>query len=192
VRLDFPATSRNRDPILDVLRPRLAKARSVLEIASGSGQHAAYFAAAMPWLTWQPTDVEDAHLASIDAWRTDATNVRASIRLDVTAEWPAGAFDVVYCANMVHIAPWEAAVGLFTGAARVLPIGGRLVTYGPYRRGGAHTAPSNEAFDASLKGRDPRWGVRDVDELAAITPELVLDEVIAMPANNFVLVFRRV
>lgn len=191
MRLDFPATGRNRDPILEVLRPRLANTRRVLEIAAGSGQHAAYFAAALPGLTWLPTDPDPAHLASIDAWRTDAPNVLPARQLDVTGEWPEGPFDAIYCANMVHIAPWEAAVGLFQGAARVLVPGGLLLTYGPYRRDGQHTAPSNEAFDASLRSRDPRWGVRDVGELAAISDLLALEEIVPMPANNFVLVFRR-
>ena len=193
MRLQFPATARNRDPILEVIRPLLAApVARVLEVASGSGEHAVHFAAAMPWLRWQPTDPEPAHVASCDAWATDVANMLPAVNLDVTeGPWPSGPWDAVYCANMVHIAPWEAAIALFHGAASVLSPGGRLLTYGPYRLAGAHTAPSNEAFDASLRARDPRWGVRDVEALAALEPRLQLEARIAMPANNMLLVFRR-
>lgn len=187
-RLSFPATQRNRDPLLDVLRPRLP-AGTVLELASGSGEHAAWFAAALPHVTWQPTDVEDAHLASIDAWREGVPNVLPALRLDVLGAWPEGPYAAGFCANLVHIAPWAVAEALFAGMRRVLAPGAVFCTYGPYRVGGAHTAPSNEAFDASLRARDPAWGVRDVEALAGVAHGFTLRERVTMPANNFVLVW---
>jgi SAM-dependent methyltransferase len=194
MRLEFPATARNRDPLLRELRELLAPpVRRVLEVASGSGEHAAYFGGAMPWLRWQPSDVEPAHLASIGAWCADVPNVATALRFDVAEDpWPEGPWDAVFCANLVHIAPWEVAEALLRGAARALAPRGLLVTYGPYRLDGRHTAPSNEAFDATLRERDPRWGVRDVDALANVTDRLRLERKIAMPANNFTLVFRAV
>lgn len=190
-----PATARNREPIREVLARELPPQGTVLEIASGSGEHAVYFAQAFPALTWQPTEVSEDGLASIAAWRAEAhpANLRAPITLDVTAaRWPVTHADAILCINMVHIAPWEAALGLFAGAARVLPPGALLYLYGPYRVGGAFTAASNAEFDRSLRSRDPRWGVRDVGELeAAARPHgFVLREAIAMPANNHSLVFR--
>jgi SAM-dependent methyltransferase len=195
-RLRFSATERNRDPILDVLRRVLPREGVVLEIASGSGEHAVHFARHLTALTWAPTDLEDAHLASIDAWRASEglPNVEAARRLDVHAtRWPLERADAIFCANLIHIAPWSACLALLDGAARILPPGGRLVLYGPYRRGGAHTAPSNEAFDASLRARDARWGVRDLEEVATCAAErgLVLCETIAMPANNLTVVLAR-
>ncbi len=196
MKLTFPATARNRDPILAVLREQFAPPIArVLEVASGSGEHAAFFAEAMPWLTWQPTDVEPAHLASIDAWAANAApkgHVLPALAFNAATDpFPTGPWDGVFCANLVHISPWEVAIGLFRGAAAALWPGGVLVTYGPYTLDGSHTSESNVAFDASLKARDPAWGVRDVEALAAISSELRLSERIAMPANNFCLVFRR-
>jgi hypothetical protein len=168
----------------------------VLEIASGTGEHVVHYAAARPQLTFQPSDPDADARASIDDWaRTlGLDNVRPALEIDVTRDsWPVERADAVLCCNMIHIAPWEAAVGLVTGAGRLLPAGGLLFTYGPYRRGGRHTAPSNEAFDSDLKRRNPAWGVRDLEaviELAGAhgfsTPEIV-----EMPANNLSLVFKR-
>lgn len=194
MKLQFPATTRNRDPILAVLRERFAPpVARVLEIASGSGEHAAFFAEAMPWLTWQPTDVEPAHLASIDAWAGEASNgtLLPALSFNAAADsFPPGPWHGIFCANLVHISPWEVAEGLFHSAGIALAPGGVFVTYGPYTIEGKHTSESNIAFDTSLKGRDPRWGVRDVAALAAISSNLELMERIAMPANNFCLVFR--
>jgi hypothetical protein len=194
VRLDYPATGRNREPILEVLRRVLPARGVVLELASGSGQHAAYFARQLPHLTWQPTDVEEPALASIAAWTAHEAlpNVLPPIRLSATdASWPPA--DAVFCANLVHIAPWEVALGLLAGASRSLGSGAPLVLYGPYRVGGAHTAPSNEAFDASLRARNPAWGVRDVEAVVAEADArgFVLAEMVQMPANNLTLVLRK-
>lgn len=191
-----PATQRNRDPILAVLRRVLPRSGTVLEIASGSGEHAVYFAEQLPGLTWQPSDPGEAARASIAAWteRSGVRNVVAPRALDAAAEeWPVDRADAVVCINMVHISPWEACTGLMRGAARVLPPGAPLVLYGPFRVGGEHTAPSNAAFDADLKRRDPAWGVRHLEEVvkAASKRHFVLDEVIDMPANNLSVVLRR-
>lgn len=194
-RLFFPATERNRDPIGAVLAELLAPpVGAVLELASGSGEHAAAFAPRFPWLVWQPTDPDPAHLASVEAWRRHvaAPNLLPARALGVgVGPWPEGPWDVVYAANLVHVAPPELPAALFAGAATVLVPGGRVVTYGPYRVDGAHTAPSNAAFDAHLKAQDPRWGVRDVAELQAAAPGFVLERRVPMPANNFILVFVR-
>lgn len=199
-RLHAPATERNRDPILAVLRrvlprPEPGRARPlVLEVASGTGQHAAWFASALEDLDWQPSDPDPANRASIAAWTTGIPNIRPPAVLDATAaRWPVEEADAVLCVNMIHIAPWEACLGLLAGAARLLGSGRPLVLYGPYRRGGRHTAASNEAFDADLRRRDPAWGVRDLDEVAAVaaTAGFGLDEVVEMPANNLTVVFRR-
>lgn len=191
-----PATERNREPILDVLKRVLPVRGTVLEIASGTGQHAIHFAAALPDLVWQPTDTEAAARASIAAWAADAAlpNLRAPLALDVCVEpWPLAAADAIVCINMIHIAPWAAACALFDGAARVLPDGGVLYLYGPYRRGGAHTAESNAQFDAQLRSRDPAWGVRDLETVAELgrAADLALDEIVEMPANNLSVVFRK-
>ena len=190
-----PATARNREPIREVLARHLAERRHVLEIASGTGEHAVYMAASFPALRWQPSDVDPDALASIEARRAEAglPNLLPPIALDVTAPvWPVTEVDAIVCINMVHISPWEAALALFAGASRTLPPGGLLYLYGPYRFDGI-TAPSNEAFDRSLQGRDPRWGVRDVRELCAAAGErgLSLEHTVAMPANNHSLVFAR-
>lgn len=196
-RRHAPAAERNREPILGVLRRVLPARGVVLEIASGTGQHVAHFAAALPELEFQPSDRTDQEFASITAWCADAgaSNVRAPIVLDVTSDpWPAtiGTVDAIFNANMIHIAPWEACLGLLRGAAAHLARDGVLVTYGPYRIDGRHTAPSNEAFDLDLRARDPSWGVRDLDEVARVAEQhgLGIAERVAMPANNFTIVFR--
>jgi len=191
-----PATQRNREPILAVLRRVLPAEGVLLEVASGTGEHAAFFAAALPRLIIQPSDADAQNLASIAAWRDHAglANLRAPLALDATAErWPVERADAVLCVNMIHIAPWEACVGLVAGAARLLLPGNPLVLYGPFRRGGRHTSPSNEAFDASLRAEDPAWGVRDVDEVdvVAAAAGLQQSELIDMPSNNLCVVLRR-
>lgn len=190
-----PATQRNRDVILDVLRPVLPADGLVLEVASGTGEHVVHLAGALPGLAFQPTDPNPEALASIDGWTAAAgvTNVRRPLRLDATAEdWPVAKADAVLCINMIHIAPWAAAVGLFAGAARILAPGAPLYLYGPYRRGGAHTAPSNDAFDQSLKARDPAWGVRDLEAVIGLAAaDFTGPDITEMPANNLSLVFRR-
>ncbi|MGE0871159.1 MAG: DUF938 domain-containing protein [Kofleriaceae bacterium] len=189
-----PAAERNKAPIAEVLARVLPARGLVLEVASGSGQHVVWFAHALPALTWQPSDIDPENLASIAAWTTEAAlpNVRRAVALDAMAvSWPIERADAVICSNMIHIAPWDAAVGLFAGARRVLPAGGRLCVYGPFRFDGVFTAPSNEEFDRSLRARDPRWGVRDITELDQLAGSHALEriETIAMPANNHVLVF---
>ena len=190
-----PATARNREPIREVLARELPPTGTVLEIASGSGEHAIHLAGAFPDLTWQPSDVSENALASIAAWRAEAElpNLCPPIALDVTdATWPVARADAIICINLVHVSPWEATLGLFAGAGRVLAAGALLYLYGPYRFGGAFTAPSNADFDRALRERDPRWGVRDVDDLvvAACTHGFALRDTVAMPANNHSLVFR--
>ena len=191
-----PAVARNRDPILAVLRRVLPPQGTVLEIASGTGEHAVHFAGALPGMTWQPTDPDAAALRSIAAWRETARlpNLLAPLALDVTsAVWPVQRADAMACINMIHISPWRAAEALMAGAAKVLAPGGVLFLYGPYQEGGAHTAPSNEAFDVSLRARNPEWGVRDLDDVKALAEREGLDfvERVAMPANNLSVVFRR-
>lgn len=191
-----PATQRNREPILAVLRRVLPATGTVLEVASGSGEHAAYFASQLPALAWQPTDPDAASLASAAAWvaHEGLGNVLPPLALDAAAEaWPVERADAVLCCNMVHIAPWSSCEGLMRGAARVLAAGAPLVMYGPFRVGGAHTAPSNAAFDADLRARDGRWGVRDLEAVVeeARVRGLGHVETVAMPANNLTVVFRR-
>jgi SAM-dependent methyltransferase len=183
-----------------VLAPLLRdRGGDVLELGSGSGQHVVAFAERSPALVWWPSDVDPAHLASIEAWRVHARllNVRAPLRIDLADPgWSPGpdtpaAFALILCANVVHVSPWIVSRNLFARAARFLEPAGWLCLYGPFRRGGAHTAPSNAAFDASLRRQNPAWGLRDTDELAAIARDggLVLENVVAMPANNLTLVF---
>lgn len=191
-----PAVARNRDPILEVLRRVLPARGFVLEIASGTGEHAIHFAGALPGLTWQPSDPNANARSSIAAWRRSAAlaNMLPPIALDVTSQrWPVERADAVVCINMIHIAPWRAAEGLMAGAARVLSAGGVLFLYGPYKEAGRHTAPSNEAFDADLRARNPEWGVRDLDDVKALADQNGFDfaERVAMPANNLSVVFRR-
>ena len=190
-----PATERNRDAILAGLRDELPSSGLVLEVASGSGQHVVHFAAALPALDWQPSDPDPAALASIESWRQEAglPNVRPPLRLDASADWPVERADAILCVNMVHISPWEATLGLMKGAGAVLPPGGLLYLYGPYLRENVETAPSNLAFDASLKARDPQWGLRRVEDViaAAAHEGLVFRRLLEMPANNLSLIFRR-
>ncbi len=194
--LRFPATARNRAPILEVLTRALAPpVGRVLEIACGSGEHALFFSAALPHLRWLPTDPDPSHVGSAEAWRAQegSPNLLPARALDVCWEdWGVGPQDAVYVANMFHIAPWACTAAFFAGAARVLAPGGLALTYGPYKVDGQHTAPSNESFDASLRARDPAWGVRDLGDVAGVARGFVLEERVPMPANNFTLVWRRV
>ncbi|MGF6605628.1 SAM-dependent methyltransferase [Paraburkholderia sp. WSM4175] len=195
-RQHSPSAERNREPILAVLREALPASGRVLEIASGTGEHAICFAGALPGLDWQPSDADEEARESIAAWTAHAglANVRAPLALDVhQSDWGVDALDAVVCINMIHISPWSAAQALFDGAGRRLVDGGVLYLYGPYRRGGAHTAPSNEAFDQWLKSRDPEWGVRDMEAVVALgdTAGLTCERVVPMPANNFSLVFTK-
>lgn len=194
--LTAPAVARNRDPILAVLRQVLPSSGTVLEIASGTGEHAVHFAASLPHLTWQPTDFDAVMLRSISAHRAvaDLPNLLPPVELDVEAgSWAIAHAGAIVCINMLHIAPWSAAEGLMAGAARVLPPGGVLYLYGPFQENGRHTAPSNAAFDASLRARNPDWGVRDLSELADLGRKcgFELTERITMPANNLSVLFWR-
>ena len=190
-----PATERNRDAIVAVLREELPPSGLVLEVASGSGEHAIRFAAAFPALDWQPSDPDSAALVSIAAWREEAglANLRPPVRLDAAAPWPVERSDAILCINMVHISPWTATLGLLRGAGACLPPGGLLYLYGPYLREGMETAPSNLAFDASLRARDPQWGLRRVEDMiaAADAQGLRFDRLVEMPANNLSLLFRK-
>lgn len=195
-RESHPSVGRNRGPILEVLRGAFPRRGSVLEIASGSGEHAWFFASSLPEITWQPSEPTEAGLQNIEAWRSEEPleNLLAPRVIDTRSDaWHVGNFDAMFCANMIHISPWESCIGLMRGAGEHLRPGGVLVTYGPYMVDGQHTAPSNEAFDAHLRGRDPSWGIRDVAAVAeqAEANGLRLAERIAMPANNFSLVFHR-
>lgn len=192
-----PATQRNRDPILEVLRSALPRSGLVLEIASGSGEHAVHFAEALPDLVFQPSDPKPEALDSIAAWvaETGLANVRPPIRLDVTeTPWPIAAADAVLCINMIHISPWAATVALIEGAAQILPSGAPLYLYGPYFRREVETAPSNLAFDRSLRERNPAWGIRDLAEVAALAQRSKFSRprLTEMPANNLSLVFQRI
>lgn len=195
-RLQYPATLRNRDVILGVLRGILPASGVVLEIASGSGEHVVHFANALPGLTFQPSDPEPEAVRSIAAWIQDsgATNIRSPLILDASAtNWPVNTADAVLCINMIHISPWSATEGLMRGAARVLKNGAPLYLYGPYRQTGIATAPSNEAFDDSLKSRNAEWGLRDLDTVAELARSVGFSapQIIQMPANNLSVVFRR-
>lgn len=190
-----PATARNREPILAVLARVVPDGARVLEIASGTGEHAVFLAARLPVATWQPSDPDADARASVEAWRLEAgaERVLPPVALDVCASpWPIARADVVVCINMLHISPWSATEGLMQGAAALLPAGGVLYLYGPYRRGGAHTAESNAAFDASLRARDPAWGVRDLEAVVAEAARrgFELSEIAEMPANNLSVVLR--
>jgi len=206
-RLDAPAFHRNHEAIRAALVADLAAMQGdVLEIGSGTGQHAVMFAQQAPHLTWWPSDVNPRHRDSIDAWRRVAAlpKLRPAADIDVSRpDWswggasdtqtPAATLAAIFCANVIHIAPWTVAEGLFAGAARHLRVGGRLYLYGPFMTGGAHSAPSNAAFDASLRAQNPDWGVRDIDDLTALARRNGFDRTHthAMPANNFILVFVR-
>ena len=192
----WPAPERNKGPIADVLERVLLPGHSLLEIASGTGQHAAHFAQRWPELTVHPSDLEPENLRSIGAWveESQLPNLMQPVALDVrSAPWPVSMVDAIFNANMIHISAWECCIGLLEGAMRHLHPGGYLVLYGPFRIGGRHTAPSNEAFDRGLRARNPRWGVRDLEEVAseAETRGLNLLETVAMPANNQTLIFVR-
>jgi SAM-dependent methyltransferase len=191
-----PAAVRNREPILLLLRDYLPRSAHVLEIASGTGEHAVWFSRALPELKWQPTDRDQDALRSIAAWRdlAELPNLLPPLLLDAAADaWPLAQADAVVAINMVHITPWTTTQGLIMGAARVLTPGGLLFLYGPFSEGGVHTAASNARFDADLRARDPSWGVRDLDELSAFAGHHGFNppERIAMPANNLSLVFHR-
>jgi SAM-dependent methyltransferase len=204
-RLDAAAFHRNHQPIWAVLDKIFGeRSGEVLEAGSGTGQHAVFFARQNPDIVWWPSDFNDAHLKSISAWRAHARagNVRAPLRIDLTdpawcaemggAEGP-GPLLAVFCANVVHIAPWRVAEGLFAGSSRYLRPDGVLVLYGPFKRDGRHTAPSNAIFDSSLRAGNAEWGIRDIADLETLAAGvgLKLREVVDMPANNFVLVFER-
>ena len=190
-----PAAARNREPILRVLRDYLPRPALVLEIASGTREHAVWFSSALPEVTWQPTDHDPEALSSIAAWREMAgpPNLLPPLHLDAAADaWPIAQADAVVAINMVHIAPWTATQGLIAGAARVLTQGGLLFLYGPFSEGGEHTAASNAAFDADLRARDPSWGIRDLDDVTDLASQhgFMGPERIAMPANNLIVAFR--
>ena len=204
-RLDAPAFHRNHQAIRAVLLEFLTgKSGDAVEAGSGTGQHVVEFARLNPGITWWPSDLNVQHLKSIEAWRTHAglTNIRPPLQIDLSdPDWcpelrdGSGPRDVVavFCANVIHIAPWRVAEGLFAGAGRYLQADGRLVLYGPFKRGGQHTATSNAAFDISLRERDPEWGVRDIEALEQLAGDagLVLERIVEMPANNLILVFSR-
>lgn len=194
-----PATLRNRGPILEVLKAVLPEAGGVLEVGAGTGEHAVYFAAALPAIRWQPTDPDLEALASITAYASDAglANLPPPLQLDARARpWPSMAdvmFDAVVAINVIHISPWEACCGLITGAVAALKPGGLLYLYGPYKRDGRHTAPSNALFDQQLRDADPAWGVRDLADVLALAADagLTFDREVAMPANNLSVVLRK-
>lgn len=199
-RLDAPAFHRNVEPIWGAIGGFLAgRTGDLLEIGSGTGQHAATYAARTPQLTWWPSDIYDSHLASIAAWRAHANlaNLRAPQRIDLTApDWtwiPGGTLAAMLCINVTHISPWRVSENLLAGAARFLAADGRLFVYGPFMTEGQFSAPSNATFDASLRAQNAEWGVRDVGALSepAHNMGLTLTEVVSMPANNLVLVFTR-
>jgi hypothetical protein len=196
-----PAAERNKQPILDVLRRVLPERGNALEIASGTGQHAAWFARGLPGWTWQPSDADEHMLPDILAWTSElgAARVRPPVVLDVMSpQWPSVGpeftepFDAIYCANMLHISPWASCAALMQGSARHLACGGLLVTYGPYLEDGVVTSPGNAAFDESLRLRNPEWGIRRIEDVAheAGLAGLSLRERHAMPANNLLLVFQ--
>ncbi len=198
-RLFSPSAARNGGPIADVLARFLAKNAKVLEIGSGTGEHAVAFVTARPDLTWFPSELDPASRASVAAWTAHAAlaQIRPPSVIDASAEtWGVedeAPFDAVVSINMIHIAPWAAGRGLIAGAGRLLRSGGILFLYGAYSRGGAHTSPSNAEFDASLKSRDPDWGVRDLDDVEAEARArgLELRDVVEMPANNLSVVFEK-
>ncbi|MDV7339963.1 DUF938 domain-containing protein [Terasakiella sp. A23] len=196
-RLFYPATERNRDVILDVLKDFFPTKGQCLEIASGSGEHVVHFASAFPDVTFHPSDLEKDCLNSITAWTAHQglTNIQPPQMLDTTQDnWDLPQLDAILCINMVHISPWEATIGLIEKAGTFLKEGGCLYLYGPYRRFGKHTAPSNESFEGWLKSKDERFGVRHMEEVEAEADKngLKLSQIVDMPANNFSLVFRKV
>ena len=195
-RRSAPAALRNREPIAEVLRDWLPESGLVLEIASGTGEHAVFFAERFPRLEWQPSDVHPDALSSIAGWRDEARlpNVRPPLVIDAASEsWPIDRADAVLSINMVHISPWASALGLIQGAARLLATGAPLIMYGPWLKDDMPTAESNLAFDADLRMRDPEWGLRRVEDFAAAAARqgLRLEETRTMPANNLMLLLRR-
>ena len=195
-RLASPSAERNREPIAEVLSQILPQSGLVLEVGSGTGEHAVHFAHVMPHLAWQPTEQDKDCLRSISAWVAleAQANVRRPLYLDVTdAQWPITAADAIICINMIHIAPWSIAQALFRGASRILPPGGLLCLYGPYRVAGKHTSPSNRAFDAQLRAMNSEWGVRDLDAVSheALSFNIEFVRTFQMPANNLILIFRK-
>ncbi|MEO2167012.1 MAG: DUF938 domain-containing protein [bacterium] len=196
VKRHAPAVARNRDAIAQVLLRHFPRHGLILEVASGTGEHIVHFAAAMPKLQWQPSDVDPEARASVHAWVRELKlgNVLAPLELDTRSEpWPVTAAAAVVCINMIHISAWESCLALMRGASRILPPGALLFTYGPYKVDGQHTAPSNEVFDANLRARDPSWGVRDLEDVTAAANANGLSriEMVSMPANNLSLVFRK-
>lgn len=196
LRRRAPAAARNRGPIAAVLLPRLAEGARILEIGSGTGEHAVHFAAGRPDTVWQPSDPDPASRASIAAWtaHTGLANVAPPLDLDVRIQpWPAAEADFILCCNLIHIAPWACTAALLEGAGRLLGAGGELLLYGPFKRSGAHTAASNAAFDAALRRQDPDWGVRDLDEVTALAAGngLAFAGAVPMPANNLCAIFER-
>ena len=195
-RRSAPHVARNADAIADVLRDVLPERGLVLEVASGTGEHILHFARSFPKLLWQPSDPEPAALRSIEAWRSEAglSNLLPAVSLDARArEWPVEGVDAILCINMVHISPWAATEGLMRGAGKLLAAGAPLFLYGAYRQDGVETAPSNQAFDESLKARNPEWGVRRLEDVAAEAERngFHLQSVVPMPANNLSVVFRK-
>lgn len=189
------AAERNKEPILNVLAPALPAMGTVLEVASGTGQHIAHFAASLPRLTWQPSEPVFALHTSIRAWTEGLLNVRPPLAIDVTEEhWGVARADAVLAINMIHITPWEATTGLLDGAERLLEPGGLLFFYGPFSEAGLHISTSNAVFDKDLRARDPAWGVRDLEDVAAAARArgFRLETVTALPANNRAVLFRRV
>jgi hypothetical protein len=194
-RQHAPAAARNRGPILSVLQPILPASGLVLEVASGTGEHVVHFARALPMLEWQPSDPSREARRSIEAWiaAEGLANVRPPLDLDAACDnWPIDHAAAVICINMIHISPWASTEGLMRGAGRILDAGAPLYLYGPFRQATKPIEPSNAAFDESLLSRDPRWGLRDLDEVAACAAlhGFVLDRVVEMPANNLSVVFR--
>jgi hypothetical protein len=191
-----PAAERNKEPILAVLRDVLPESGLVLEVASGTGQHVVHFARALPGLEWQPSDPDPRARSSIAAWinHERLPNVRPPLHLDVDSEpWPIDRAEAVLCSNMIHISPWRSTLHLMAGAARLLPTGGILFLYGPFRRSDRETAPSNEAFDAQLRQHNPDWGLRNLEVVVSVAGESGLGfvEALEMPANNLSVVFRK-
>ena len=198
-----PATARNREPILKILQRVLPLTGTVLEVASGTGEHAIFFAPRLKSHIWQPSDPSPEMVASIAAWEQEwpSPNLRAPLKLDASAAvWPVEGdrdpseppINAIVCINMIHIGPWAACLGLLAGAGRILPSGGVLYLYGPYKQNGQHTAPSNEFFDETLRSQNPEWGVRNLEDVvaAAKAQNLTLLETVPMPANNLSVVFQ--
>ncbi len=195
MRYHAPAADRNKGPILDVLKQVVPRDAYVLELASGSGQHALFFSSELSGVRWQPSDLNPEAIASIKSYRAESDPERFLDPILVDASnppWGPTTLDAILCVNMIHISPWSASIGLFGGGAQSLKPGGVLVTYGPYRFGGVFTAPSNQAFDEDLKRRNPEWGVRDVNDLERVARErgFVLESTHSLPANNHLLVWR--